>query len=109
MLVTVPLPPLVVKYPVRLPLARIPTEAWPGVHSDGVTASAVAVFALPVVLAVRVVGSCALVAVPLRFENDGCAQFALPLIATPVEKLFVPHYDGVAASAVAVAAFPVVL
>ena len=38
----------------------------------------------------------------------GCTQLALPAAVTPVEKVFVPHWVGVVASAVAVAALPVV-
>ncbi len=51
-------------------------------------------------------GVCPSAIEPERFEKPGCKQFAFPLAAMPVAKLFTPHCDGVDASAVAVAAFP---
>jgi hypothetical protein len=41
--------------------------------------------------------------------KPGCTQLAFPLTATPVAQLFVPHWVGLEASVVAVAALPVVL
>ena len=41
--------------------------------------------------------------------NPGCKQLAFPIEDMPVTQLLLPHWAGVAASAVAVAALPVVL
>lgn len=46
---------------------------------------------------------------PERLLNPGCRQLALPLTEIPVAQLLLPHWVGLEAKAVAVAAFPVVL
>ena len=57
-------------------------------------------------VSVTELGSWPAAMVPERFENAGCAQLAFPFVAMPVAKLFVPHCDGVLASAVAELALP---
>jgi hypothetical protein len=78
-----------------------PCENCDPVQIVGYEARLVAVAALPLVSAVSVL--------PERLENAGCEQLAAPDAVTPVAKLLPLHCAGRAASAVAVAALPVVL
>jgi hypothetical protein len=54
-----------------------------------------------ILVGVMVAGNCPAVALPLRFENAGCAQLLLPVVH-PCDQLFPEH----AAAVLAVAAVP---
>ena len=64
---------------------------------------------VPAVTVTELFCSWALVACPLRLANEGCKQFALPVEAMPVAKLFAPHCVVVWSNALAVEALPVML
>jgi hypothetical protein len=54
-------------------------------------------------------GVCPSASEPARLLKPGCKQLAFPLEVMPVTQLLLPHWAGVPARAVAVAALPVVL
>lgn len=100
-----------------LPLAAMPVANCVAVHWVGVVARAVAVAALPVVVAavvafVALVASVAVAALPDVLEvivagrsaATMARQLALPLAATPVARLTPVHWLGVALNAAAVPA-----
>ena len=54
-------------------------------------------------------GVCPTANEPARLLNPGCKQLAFPLAVIPAAQLLLPHWAGLEARAVAVAALPEVL